>query len=622
MTELSRRALKQRKYVYTAIVLILFFILYIGFFRIQVSGAEHYYEMSLDNSIRQLKEYPVRGTIRDINGRILVDNRPSFIVSVIPRQLSPETLQILAGIIADDPESIREKIKGKYSFRPVIVKRDLDYPTVVMLEERRLDLPGVLLEVESKRFYADDVNSPHLFGYVGEVSQNEAESRLELEPGEMIGKSGIELKYDSNLRGTKGLRFVRVDAEGRDLGIFDAERNINAVPGMDLYLTLDFNFQQFAESLMVDKRGAIIALDARNGGILTFVSKPDYDPRLLTGKISADVWNSLQSDTSKPLYNRIIQSRYPPGSTFKLVAVIAALQEKIITPAWKSYCPGYFRLGRKTIHCWNAKGHGEINLLQAIKGSCNVYFYKLGLEIGLETWAEYSKKMLFGESTGIDLPNESDGLVPTVAYFNRVYGPNGWTKGNLANLAIGQGELLTTPLQMAQFAMILANNGVVHRPHIAAYMYDRRTSRKNEFPVHTDYVEGISEDVYDLVRTGMRMVIDGGTGWRGSVPGVKVAGKTGTAQNPHGDDHAWFIAFAPYENPTIAIAVIIENGGGGGAVAAPIAEQCMEYYFYGKILPRYAPKKDTLKVADSLESIISIDLNTIEPIQISVPDTL
>ncbi len=603
------------------IVLFLFFILFIGFFRIQVSGSERYYEMSLDNSIRQLRDNPERGVIRDINGRILVDNRPSFIVSVIPRQLSRDNLVYLAQIIEEKPEYIQEKIRGKYSFRPVIVKRDLDYQMVVTLEEKRLDLPGVLLEVESKRYYADDVNSPHLFGYVGEVSQMEAERRRELESGEMIGKSGIELTYDTNLRGARGIRFVKVDAEGRDLGVFDMDRNIKSVAGMDLYLTLDYTFQQFAESLMVDKRGAIIALDVRDGSVLTFVSKPDYDPRLLTGKISEEVWNSLQGDTSKPLYNRVIQSRYPPGSTYKLVAVIAALQEKIITPAWKSYCPGYFRLGRKTISCWNAKGHGEINLLQAIKGSCNVYFYKLGLEIGLETWADYSKKLFFGEPTGIDLPNESEGLVPTVQYFNRIYGPNGWTKGNLANLAIGQGELLTTPLQMAQLAMIIANKGVVHRPHIAAYLLDRKTNRRIDFPVHTSYVSGISDEVYDLVRTGMRMVVDGGTGWRGSVPGIEVAGKTGTAQNPHGDDHAWFIAFAPYKNPAVAIAVIIENAGGGGAVAAPIAEQCMEYYFYGKILPRYAPKKDMLSIADSLESVLQLELNLIEPIQISRPDS-
>jgi penicillin-binding protein 2 len=622
MVESSRTELRQRKYVYTAIVVIFFVILYIGFFQIQVAGSERYYEMSLDNSIRQLKEYPERGIIRDITGRILVDNRPSFIVSVIPRQLSAETLFRLAAILKEDQESIKEKIRGKYTFRPVIIMRDLDYQTVVTLEEQRLDLPGVLLEVESKRYYADGVNSPHLFGYVGEVSQSEAESRKDLDPGEMVGKSGIELKYDSNLRGTKGVRFVKVDAEGRDLGTFDPDRNIHAVPGMDLYLTLDYKFQQFAESLMVGNRGAIIALDVRDGSVLTFVSKPDYDPRLLTGKISADVWNTLQSDSSNPMYNRVIQSRYPPGSTYKLVAAIAALQEKIITPEWKAYCPGYFRLGRKVVHCWNAKGHGEIKLLQAIKGSCNVYFFKLGLEIGLETWAEYSKKLFFGEPTGIDLPNESDGLVPTVEYFNRVYGPNGWTKGNLANLAIGQGELLTTPIQMAQLAMILANKGVVHRPHIAAYLLDRKTNRKSEFPVQTSYVTGISDDVYDLVRAGMKMVVDGGTGWRGRVPGIEVAGKTGTAQNPHGDDHAWFIAFAPYENPTIAIAVIVENAGHGGTVAAPMAEKCMEYYFYGKILPRAVAKKDTTAVADSMENALRLDLNNIDPIQISIPDTM
>ncbi len=230
--------------------------------------------------------------------------------------------------------------------------------------------------------------------------------------------------------------------------------------------------------------------------------------------------------------------------------------------------------------------------------------------------------MFFGELTGIDLPNESDGLVPTVGYFNRIYGLNGWTKGNLANLAIGQGELLTTPLQMAQFAMILANKGVIYRPHIAAYLFDRKSNRRTDFPLQSNYVNDISDEVYDLIRTGMRMVVDGGTGWRGSVPGVAVAGKTGTAQNPHGEDHAWYIAFAPYENPELAIAVIIENGGGGGAVAAPIAEQCMEYYFYGKILPRNVQKKDTVNVTDSLQNVMPIDLNSIAPIQVSLPDTL
>lgn len=621
MNELTRQQLKQRKIIFNIFVIGLFLVLFYGFFTIQVAGRDKYYEIALDNSVRELIQHPVRGTIRDRNEKILVDNRPSFVVSVIPRQLSAEKLEDLAQIINEDPEYIREKIRGRHTFLPVIIKRDLNYQTIVKLEENRLNLPGVLVELESKRFYVDGVLSPHIFGYVGEVTQVEASRNKDFLPGEMIGKSGLELKYDTNLRGVKGVHFVKVDAEGRDLGMINLERNIDPIPGMDLYLTLDYSFQQFAESLMVDKRGAIVALDPRNGNILAFVSKPDYDPRQLAGRIAPEIWYKLQSDTSHPLYNRVTQSKYPPGSTYKLVAAIAALQEGIITTKWKAYCPGYFRLGRKVIHCWNTKGHGELTILPAIKHSCNVFFYKLGLKIGLETWAEYSQKFFFGQPTGIDLPNESAGLVPTVEYFNNRYGPNGWTKGNLANLAIGQGELLTTPLQMAQFAMILASKGVVHNPHIADYLYDAQHDERIYFPSKINYVQGISDEVYDLIREGMLNVVHGGTGWRASVYGIRVAGKTGTAQNPHGEDHAWFIAFAPYENPVIALAVIIENAGGGGAIAAPLAGLCMEKFFYDRILPRRVAMKDTIQV-DSLESAIRIKVDAIPSLEISSPDSI
>lgn len=619
MNELGRQQRKSRQLTFNIVIIFVFAMLLVGFFRVQVAGGERYYKIAMDNSVRQLTQYPVRGTIRDINGKILVDDRPSFSVSVIPRQLTSETIDFLAGIIGKDPDYIREKIRGRRTYRPVFIKKDLEYRVISELEENRLDLPGVIVEVESKRYYPDGVYSPHIFGYIGEVDKNEAERNKNIEPGELIGKKGLERKYDASLRGTKGVYFTRVDAEGRDLGIINPDRNIEAIPGADLYLTIDYNFQQFAESLMVDKRGSIIALDPRNGKVITFVSKPDYDPRLLSGKISEEVWSTLQGDTTHPLYSRGIQSVYPPGSTYKLVAAIAALQEGIITPRWTAFCPGYYKLGRKTIRCWNEGGHGKMNILEAIKGSCNVFFYQLGLEIGLDNWAKYSRMLLFGQPTGIDLPNESRGLVPTYDYYINKYGPNGWTRGNLANLAIGQGELLTTTLQMAQFAMILANKGVVHRPHIAHYLYDKKNHERIFFPTETNYIKGISDEVYALIREGMRQVVDGGTGWRGSVPGIEVAGKTGTSQNPHGEDHAWFIAFAPFEDPVIAIAVIVENGGGGGAVAAPIAETCMEKFFYNRILPRTVIKKDSVQT-DSLENIQPIDLQDIDRLRIGVQD--
>lgn len=598
MNDLNRSQIQQRKIVFYVAIFIIFVFLLNGFFRIQILSSEKYSTISMSNSVREITSFPERGIIRDSFGRILVDNRPSFVISIIPRGMQHETLVRLAKILDDDVDALKENVNGWGSFRPVIIKRDIDYETVVKLEERRLELPGVLVQVEPKRFYPENVYSPHIFGYVGEVTRSETRNGKKFDPGEMIGKSGLEYTYDSNLRGTKGTRFERVDAEGRELGPVSKERNREATPGADLFLTMDYSVQQFAESLMVGKRGAVVALDVRNGGVLTFVSKPDFDPRMLSGKISTEFWNSLQSDPSHPLYNRVIQSVYPPGSTFKIVAAMAALQEKIITPDWKVYCPGYFKLGRKVIHCWNEKGHGKIDLLGAIKGSCNVYFYQLGLKIGLETWSKYSKLLLFGKPTGIDLPNEKAGLVPTVEYFNKRYGKNGWTKGNLANLAIGQGELLTTPLQMAQLAMIVANKGVSHTLHLADYLYDSQNEQRIQFPVQSNYLTGISEEVYNVIREGMHRVVNGGTGWRSKVYGIDGGGKTGTAQNPHGESHAWFIGFAPYEHPTIAIAVIVENGGGGGAVAAPIAKLVLEKYFYNRLLPRAVPKKDTSKIAN------------------------
>lgn len=594
--------------------------LFYGFFRVQISSPDKYVQIAMDNSVMQSTLYPTRGIIYDTFGKILVDNRPSFVLSIIPRQFPKSKMNELSELIEEDEADIYKKIRGRNSFRPVIIKRDLDYETLAILEEMKLEFPGLTIEPESKRFYPENVFSPHIFGYVGEVTKSEAKKYSGIEPGELIGKSGLERFYDINLRGVKGVHFVSVDAEGRELGIVSEDRNIIPVPGMDLVLTLDYELQQFAESLMVDKQGAIVALDTRSGGVKAFVSKPDYDPRLLSGKINPKIWSELLSDTTQPLFSRIIQGAYPPGSTYKVVAAIAALEEEIISPKWSAFCPGYFKLGRKTIYCWNEKGHGKLDLLQAIKNSCNVYFYQLGLKIGLNVWSKYSKLLYFGEKTGIDLPNENEGLVPTLDYFNQKFGERGWTKGVLANLAIGQGELLTTPLQMAQLAMIMATRGVIHSPHLTDYLVDNQSDETISFPVKTKYTQGVSKETYDIVREGMRQVVAGGTGWRAGVYGIDVAGKTGTAQNPHGEDHAWFIGFAPYENPVIAIAVLVENGGGGGSVAAPIANLVLEKYFYKRLLPRAVPKEDSSKIiADSL--FTPFEIPNIQPLEISIRET-
>ena len=596
-----------------------FVLLAVSFIRLQISNKAMYQRQSRNNSIRAESLYPVRGLIRDKTGRILVDTRAQFSAAVIPVSITAQSLRRACEILGLDTVFVQKKIKNGVGFRPVIIDRDISQEQLVAIEENRIDLPGIITLEVPKRFYANNVNSPHIFGTIGEVNKAEQIINPIYEAGDLVGKSGIEKKYDLDLRGTKGVRYLRVDASGKTLGAYDESQNISPVHGNDIYLHLDYSMQQFAESLLVDYRGALVAIDVRDGGIIAMASKPDYDPRLLSGKIDPEIWKRLIEDENHPLYSRAIQSAYPPGSTYKIVAAIAALQEKIITPQWEATCNGSFRLGRKTIRCWNPNGHGTLDLYGAIKNSCNVYFYKLGLKIGLDFWSKYSKMLGFGSKTGIDLPNENSGLVPTREFFDRVYGKNGWTRGNLANLAIGQGELLVTPLQLAQFAMILANKGVYYTPHMVEKMYDFSARAFINFPKEVNYVKGISKDVYDVVREGMHRVVNGGTGWLGRVPGIDMAGKTGTAQNPHGEPHAWFMAFAPYESPEVAISVIVENAGGGGAIAAPIARKFLEKYFYGKLIARPVVKKDKSGSAqDSL--LFPIPNDSLQPMQLFLPD--
>lgn len=614
MREFDRHTIETKRTILAVIILLVFLFLLSGFLRLQVIKREQYVQKSIDNSVRKINIYPVRGLILDTENKILVDNRSSFSIAVIPKVVDKKKFKEICGFLQVDYKEANDKITKQFGFRPVIIARDISNEALIAIEERRNELPGIITVATSKRYYQEDVNSPHIFGALGEINSAERILYPQYDQGELIGKSGLERKYEKELRGSKGSQFFIVDASGRELSKYESYQELSPIHGSDHYLKMNYTHQQFAESLMTDNRGALVAIDVRDGGILAMVSKPDYDPRLLTGKIEEDIWNQLQNDESKPLFSRAVQSGYPPGSTYKLVAAVAALQEGIIRPSWKATCPGYFKLGRKTINCWKAAGHGTLDLYGAIKNSCNVYFYQLGLKIGLESWAKYSKIFGFGSPTGVDLTNENSGLVPTIDYFNRIYGENGWTKGNLANLAIGQGELLTTPIQMAQFTMILANKGVYYKPHFVDHVYNYSTRQTTQFPVKTEYIHGIDDEVYNIIRESMRMVCDGGTGWLGKVPGIETAGKTGSAQNPHGETHAWFIAFAPYDKPEIAISVIVENGGGGGAVAAPIARKFMEFYFFGKLIPRPVAKADTTELP-AIDSIIvnPIDIEPIFP---------
>lgn len=569
-----------RRFVYFALVGLSLLILALGFYNLQVLQENVYLEKSLKNSVKIESQFPVRGLIYDRNGILIADNRSSFSVYLIPAQTTDHTIAVLSEKLGISEKDIRRRFRQARRFQPVKIARYVEYEDLVQLQENRLELPGLEWKVEPKRNYNFTRGFAHVLGTLGEIGEDELSNNPEYESGDVVGKKGVEKALDSYLRGKKGYKYVKVDALGRTVENVQSGESTTPYPGSDVYLTLDARLQMFADSLLHDHTGALVAIDPRNGEVISLVSKPDYDLNYFAEAVDPQIWGSLISDASKPLYDRAAQATYPPGSTYKMIAAIAALNEKLITPAWRVNCPGYFRIGRRTVRCWNAAGHGELDLIGAIRNSCNVYFYQLGLKIGIEFWTKYSRLFQFGKRTGIELTTESAGLVPSKEYYDRSYGEGRWTRGMLANLAIGQGELLVTPLQMAQFAMILADSGSFYQPHLSKMLVDKVSGLRQPVKPLRHSVSEVEPQVFAVVREGMHQVMQGGTGWRANVWKIGGAGKTGTAQNPHGEPHAWFIGFAPFEAPEIAIAIVIENGGSGGGVAAPIAGEYLRRYFH------------------------------------------
>ena len=566
---------------------VLFLLFFARLYQLQLIYRDEYGRKSEENSIRTIPREPVRGYMYDRTGRLVVDNRPAFTVTIMPFEFDKRNIGYLSGLLSLEPDSIRERLRRgeTYSrFAPVRIKRDVDFKTLSALEENRDRLPGVDYQVESKRWYTTRALAAHVLGYTKEISESQMEAHAgDYVPGDVVGFSGVEAKYEDQLRGQKGAEFSTVNVRGQVIGKFDNGRNdVPPIEGNDLLLAMDFGLQTFAESLMTDKRGAVVALDVDDGGVLAIVSKPDYDLSLFSGVTPTDLWRSLNSDEAAPLFNRATLSRYPPGSTFKMILAIAALESKTVTPSWRITCTGGFRLGKKLFKDLHV--HGSVDMLDAIQRSCNVYFYQLMLKTGLDNWAHYGEEFGFGQLTGIDVTEENPGLLPTTDYMDRHYGPKGWTKGYLPSFGIGQGEIGVTPLQMACYAMALANKGEFHQPHVVAATVDKITHKVDSLSYQTRTIT-ISPETWRVVREGMRRVVEepGGTGGLARIPGVTVAGKTGTAENPHGAAHAWFVGFAPFEKPRIAIAVMIENVGYGGSFAAPIAGMCMERYLFGRL---------------------------------------
>jgi penicillin-binding protein 2 len=518
-------------------------------------------------------------------------------VTITPAEFNTELAPALGVILGVEPNYILDRVRRGtiYNrFAPIKIKRDIDFQTLSTLEELRDRFPGVDYQIETKRFFPTGAKAVHLFGYTKEISERQLAELPEYAPGDIIGASGLEAAYERDLRGQKGYEFILVNAKGQIVGSYnDGRSDVRMREGNDLYLALDADLQAFAESLLTDRQGAVVALDPSDGGILAIVSKPDYDLSLLSGFTPANVWNALNNDPAKPLFNRATMTRYPPGSTFKMVVAAAGLQEGVITPNWGVNCTGAFRLGTKVFKDLHV--HGSTQLVESIQRSCNVYYYNLVLKIGLERFTRFGQMFGFGSKTGIDIGEEDTGLMPSQDYFNRVYGRGRWTQGYIVSLGIGQGEVGVSPLQMAAYAMALANKGTYYQPHVVRSIKDKESGSQRQIPFAQRNIE-LSPAVWSAIRLGLERCVnaEGGTGGMARVKGVTVAGKTGTAENPHGKDHAWFVGYAPAEDPKIAICVLVETAGYGGVVSAPIAGMCIEKYLYRQLIRN---KKEAVIVA-------------------------
>lgn len=568
--------------VYSGVTL--FFILLLArLYFLQVVSQSELGEISNQNSVRRILVDAPRGIMYDRNGIPVVDNRPLYSVQLIPSEFSNENIPLLASILGISEDDVREKIEEgiRYSrFSPVKLMRDVNFQVLGALEENLWRLPGVDFVIENKRKYLDSVRGSHMFGYTKIISKEMLEKlpKDSYTQDDIIGYSGIEKTYEPVVRGKKGERYVLVNSVGKVISKYEnGTKDDPPQRGSDLYLTMDAGLQAVAESLLTatGKSGGIVALDPRNGEVLALVSEPDYDLNAMSGFTDVDTWKEISLSPLRPLFNRAIQTRYPPGSTYKMILSLAAIEEKIATPNTTIFCPGHFTYGNKTFGCHGS--HGYIDMVSAIEHSCNTYFFSLMFRIGHENWVKYSEMFGIGHKTGIDLPDERTAPIPNKAYYDKRYGPKGWTQGYLVSLAIGQGEVGASPLQMAAYVATIANKGTYFQPHLVR-SYRDQTSHKL---VGTEYKQRklpVSEKTFDVVRRAMLQVVESGTAQLAKVPDIEVAGKTGTSQNPHGEDHAWFICFAPYKNPTIAIAVLVENAGFGGTVSAPIAREMIKYY--------------------------------------------
>lgn len=575
-----------RYYVLIGITIILFGILLYRIYDLQIRRYSDLSSEAVENMYRQYNVPAPRGIIYDRYNRPLVYNQSNYDLEVYPFEIrqSEHTWDVLSDILNVSAETLKERMEKNMNgyYRPAKIASSLDFKTVSLVQEYQLELSGVTLTSRPTRQYAQGIHAGHLLGYTAEIDKNNIEilSNQGYRPGDLIGVKGVEKSYEKELKGINGTRYVRINAYGMDFGE-DFSKSIPVIPGNDLYMTINMDLQNYVESMVDTLPYSITVLDYTNGEILAMTSQPGFNPAIFSGTVDRDDWMGLLNDPCKPLINRTVQGLYPPGSIFKLIGALAALDEKVISPGRTYHCSGVYRLGRRPYKCWKEGGHGTLDLYGAIENSCNVYFYNLIQEVGLDRWYRYGSKFRIGTLTGIDIPEEKSGIMPDRHYLDEKYGRNGWTVGLLLNMVIGQGDLIVTPIDMARYTCILATRGRIITPHVGRALYDKRKESLRMLSFPADSITGVSAQAWDVIHEGMRRVVAGenGTAKVANIPNLEMYGKTGTAQNPHGEAHGWFIGFAKNKQFPYAIVVFVENGKSGSGSAAPMARKIFEYFW-------------------------------------------
>jgi penicillin-binding protein 2 len=601
------------------IVSLFFFLLLTRLWYLQVIESESLTELSENNRLRLVPVSASRGAILDRNGEVLVRNTPSFSVAIVPQEVKDKdallsSLSRYLGLDADELRARWEKGKGRARYYPIVVASGITRDQLEFLEENQLWLPGIDIEMKPVREYLDGTLAAHLLGYLGEISEQELsqEAFTSYHPGDYVGKSGLERSWEHMLHGVDGGRRIEVDARGRYLRTVSEN---SPTVGNSLVLTIDRIIQRVAEKAFGERAGAAVLMEVNSGEVLAFASNPGFDPALFTGKLPPDVWKSYLEDKRHPMENKALKGQYPPGSTFKIITALAGLENGLIDENTTVVCKGSYDMGTDTFKCWEKKGHGSVSLKRALKESCDVYFYSLAERLGVDKIAETARKFGLGAPLGIGLDNEKSGMIPTSAWKETKFGKK-WYRGETLPVAIGQGYTLMTPIQLAAMTAAVANGEAVYRPHLVKRIVDPEGNLIREFKPEVLYRPGLKEQNLRLVREGLLAVVNEprGTGAAARLYEVKVAGKTGTSQvvKQRDDkkrsfayqhrDHALFVAFAPYDKPEVAVAVVIEHGEHGGAAAAPVAGAILRAYFEQKgVIKRSVRNSDVDKSDGEIE---------------------